>query len=82
MAVYHNYLAVIGRIPYDDDDSCLFFNQLTEEQARIEFAKQMFEEQYGENAETAQRDSIKDHGGDLGVFINHVLVSESPIEPL
>ena len=82
MAVYHNYLAVIGRIPYDDDDSCLFFNQLTEEQARIEFAKQMFEERYGENAEAAQRDSIMGYGGDLGVFITHVLASESPIESL
>ena len=82
MAVYHNYLAVVGRIPYDEEDSCLFFNQLTEEQARIEFAKQMLKERYGENAETAQRNFIKEHGGDLGVFINYVFVSESPIEPL
>ena len=42
----------------------------------------MFEERYGENAEAAQRDSIMGHGGDLGVFITHVLASESPIESL
>ena len=82
MAIYHNYIAIVGRIPYDDDDSCLFFNQLTEEQARIEFAKQMFEERYGERAEEEQRAAIKEHGGDLGVYITHVLASQSPIEIL
>ena len=82
MAVYHNYIAVVGRIPHDDDDSCLLFEQLTEEQARIEFAKQMFEERFGANAEQAQKDEIERVGGDLGVYITHVLASQSPIEQL
>ncbi len=82
MAVYHNYIAVIGRIPHDDDDSCLLFQQMTEEQARIEFAKQMFEERFGSNAEQAQKDEIERVGGDLGVYITHVLASQSPIEQL
>ena len=82
MAIYHNYIAVIGRIPHDDDDSCLLFQQTTEENARIEFAKQMFEERFGDNAEQARQDEIKNIGGDLGVFITHVLASESPIEQL
>ena len=82
MAVYHNYIAVVGRIPHDDDDSCLLFEQLTEEQARIEFAKQMFEERFGDGAEQAQKDEIESIGGDLGVYITHVLASQSPIEQL
>ena len=82
MTIFHNYIAVVGRIPYDDDDSCLLYEQLTEEQARIEFAKQMFEERYGEKAEEEQKTAIAQHGGDLGVYITHVLASQSPIEIL
>ena len=82
MAIYHNYIAVVGRIPHDDDDSCRLFEQLTEEQARIEFAKQMFEERFGDAAEQAQKDEIGNIGGDLGVYITHVLASQSPIEQL
>lgn len=82
MSVYHNYVAVIGRIPYDDDDSCLLFEQMTEEQARIEFAKRMFEKRFGDNAKQAQKDEIESVGGDLGVYITHVLASQSPIEQL
>ena len=82
MAIFHNYVAVVGRIPYDDDDSCMLYEQLTEEQARIEFAKQMFEERYGEKAEEEQKAAIAQHGGDLGVYIIHVLASQSPIEIL
>ena len=82
MAVYHNYIAVVGRIPHDDDDSCLLSEQLTEEQARIEFAKQMFEERFGDAAEQVQKDEIGNIGGDLGVYITHVLASQSPIEQL
>ena len=82
MAIYYNYIAVVGRIPHDDDDSCLLFKQLTEEQARIEFAKQMFEERFGDAAEQAQKDEIGNIGGDLGVYITHVLASQSPIEQL
>lgn len=82
MSVYHNYVAVIGRIPHDDEDSCLLFEQMTEEQARIEFAKQMFEERFGVNAKQAQKDEIEIVGGDLGVYITHVLASQSSIEQL
>lgn len=84
MAVYHNYIAVIGRIPFDDDDSCMIFEQKTEEEARKAFAFEMFRSRAvsDEQALENQQAEIKSIGGDLGVYITHVLASQSPIEQL
>ena len=78
------YYAVIGRIPFDDDDSCMVFEQMTEEEARKAFAFEMFRQKTSsdELAREEQQASIKDVGGDLGVYITHVLASQSPIEQL
>lgn len=68
--------AVIGRIPYDDEDSCHVFKAATRQEAIERFADLMYEEAVGEDREH----NIEVHGCDLGVYINHVLVSESGIK--
>lgn len=68
--------AVIGRIPYGDEDSCHVFKAATRQEAIERFADLMYEEAVGEDREH----NIEVHGCDLGVYINHVLVSESGIK--
>lgn len=72
---YHNYVAVIGRIPYDDEDSILFFEQCTLEEAYQRFSDEMYE---GDSK--AREDNIRAHGCDGGVYVNAVLASDSPIK--
>lgn len=68
--------AVIGRIPFDDEDTCHVIQAASRREAMERFADLMYENAVGEDREH----NIKVHGGDLGVFINHVLVSDSGIE--
>lgn len=68
--------AVIGRIPHDDEDTCCVFKAPSREKAMQLFADIMYEDAVGEDREH----NIDAHGGDLGVFINHVLVSASEIQ--
>lgn len=67
--------AVIGRIPYDDEDTCHVFQAASRQEAMGLFADRMYEDAFGEDREA----NIANHGGDLGVFINHILVSASEI---
>lgn len=68
--------AVIGRIPGDDEDTCCIFKASSREDAMQLFADIMYEDAADEDREH----NIGVHGGDLGVFINHVLVSASEIQ--
>ena len=62
---------------------------MTDEEARGAFADEIYEMafSYIQDPEERKRqiaesrvDNIKLHGGDLGVFIDYVLTSQSPIE--
>lgn len=68
--------AVIGRLPYDDEDTCHVIKASSKKEAMSIFADMMYEEAVGEDREY----NIEVCGCDLGVYINHVLVSESGIK--
>lgn len=81
MAVYHNYIAVIGRIPFDDEDSMYCFENMTMEDAMFAFSAAIYSDTYSDECvEEVREQNAKEHG--IDVFINHILVSESPIEDL
>lgn len=83
MSTYHNYVAVIGRIPFDDEDSLYLYENMTRQQAVKAFAREMYENTYAEADIEAELERCRcETGCDLGVFVNHVLVSQSPIEEL
>jgi hypothetical protein len=67
---------VIGRIPYDEEDSCYVVKASSAEEAAKMFADLIYKEAVGEDREY----NIEVHGCDLGVYINHVLVSDGDIE--
>ena len=67
--------AVIGRIPFDDEDTCHIFKASSIEEAMEMFADEMYENDPGEDRER----NIKTHGCDLGVYINQILLSDSEI---
>ena len=84
----HASIAIIGRIPGDDNDTCIVFHDLTDEEARTAFAEDIYEMAFSHVQDEADRKRqieedrarcIKEHGGDLGVFIEHTLVSDSTI---
>ena len=52
MAVYHNYVVVIGRVPGDDESTLVKFEQMTDEEARSAFADERVE---------ARRDQVTIH---------------------
>lgn len=70
--------AVIGRIPYDDEDTCHVIKAASRQEALEAFADLMYEDAVGEDREH----NIEVHGGDLGVYISHVLVTDGDIEVL
>lgn len=72
--------AVIGRIPFDDEDSCYTFTVKSRDEAIEKFSDALYEDS-GLDEDCRQR-NIKAHGCDNGVFINHILVSDAPIETL
>lgn len=89
MAVYHNYVVVVGRVPGDDESTSVAFEQVTAEQARRAFADAIYEMAFSyvrEDEERARQiaesraSNIREQGGDLGVFIDYVFASESPIQ--
>jgi hypothetical protein len=88
MATYHNYAIVVGRVPGDDESTSIAFEQVTEEEARRAFADAIYEMAFSYVQDNAERNrqivesrasNIKEHGGDLGVFIDFVFASQSPI---
>lgn len=76
MTTYHNYIAVIGRIPGDDEDTLLTFEHTTVEDAKANFADAMWDM----DDKTYRETVFAEHGTDI--FINHILVSESPMEEI
>lgn len=75
MTIFHNYIAVIGRMCGDDEDTCLLFECVTREGAINAFTEHM---RLLDNM-TAEELELAEANGE-GVFINHVLASVSPIE--
>lgn len=73
---YHNHIAIIGRIPFDDEDTCLFYEYMTVDEAIRAFSDEMYEDV--EDGESLRKFNF-DEAGELGVYINHVLVSETYI---
>lgn len=71
----YNCVAVQGRIPFDDDDSILIFENCTREEACQQFSDAMYN-----GDEEAREADIRKHGSDYGVFIIAVLASNSPID--
>lgn len=68
----HPHLAVIGRLDGDDEDTCMLFERMAEEQAREAFRQ-------------AMRDGFKDNYGEVldeeacPIYVNFVFVCDSPI---
>lgn len=73
-AIAHNYLVVIGRMHGDDEDTIRLYGDSTREQAMELFIEDMCEE----NHMTKEEHEAEASKG-RGVYINHVLASQSPI---
>lgn len=69
---------VIGRIPFDDEDSCYAFAAKSREEAVEMFDDALYQDSGLD--EGCRTRNIQAHG--CSVFINHVLVSDGPIETL
>lgn len=77
MTTIHNYIAVIGRMCGDDEDTCLLFECVTREGAINAFTEHM---RLLDNMTVEDLAHAEANGE--GVFINHVLTSASPIEEI
>lgn len=65
------HYAVIGRIPFDDEDTAYFFNDVAEDTLHDLFAKQIYED----SGRDDQDDVYKEHG--TPVFITYIIKTES-----
>lgn len=74
MNTTHNYIVVIGRMHGDDEDTMLLYGDSTREQAVELFIEDMCEA----NHMTKDEHEAEVSKG-YGVYINHVLASQSPI---
>lgn len=70
--------AVVGRIPGDDEDSCYTFSAKSREKAIEMFDAALYDDSGLDEGHRTR--NIVGHG--CSVFINHVLVSDTPIETL
>jgi hypothetical protein len=73
LAKKHANIAIIGRIPFDDEDSFYSYKGLSRAEAIEAFKEEIYE--------TASRPIPKGENAEV-VFVNHVLVSDSPIRTL
>lgn len=73
MAVYHNHLAIIGRVIGDDEDTVNFYENMTRLQAYQQFQKDMVET-VPEEAGMSYEERLNE------VITDKILVSDSPIE--
>lgn len=71
---YHNYVAVVGRLNGDDEDRVEMYTQVTYTQAI-----HAFETQVRQDEDIPEADVVAGYTY-TEVYVNHVLVSESPIE--
>lgn len=69
--IYHNYLAVIGRVHGNNEDDVLLYQHRTIEEAREQFKA----DQRGTRADGSCADPIPD---DM-IYVSYILSSESPI---
>lgn len=71
MTQLKNY-AVVGRIPYDDEDSCTVVQAKSVKDAERQFTKWIYA-----GSDQKKSDVVKENG--TAVYINYVLESETPI---
>lgn len=70
------YYAVIGRIPFDDEDSIMFYESDEENPPLAEwFEHDLFEEAGRDDMAEAR----KEFGGDYAVYITHIVTSQTPL---
>lgn len=68
----HNSIAIIGRVPGDDEDSCYVYENMSESEALKAFEIEVYED----STDTPELIE-KEHG--VTIFHNMTLVSDSPI---
>ena len=76
--IQYKFVAVIGRIPGSDEDTCYTFSDMTVKEAHQAFAGEIYRDTYrGEiEREEVRGCNICAEGG-LGVYINHTITSET-----
>lgn len=74
MTTIHNHLAVIGRECGDDEDSILYFQSMT-----VNDAMAAFKEEMRVMGGLTQEELDQAEAAGEGIFINHVLTSTAPI---
>lgn len=72
--VKYPHIAVIGRIPEDDEDSIYFFTDLTEIEARSAFEKAIYDDICGDKTPS----EVEEQWG-VSCYINAILASDSKI---
>lgn len=75
MTEYHNYLAVIGRMEGDNEDTVNLYENMTRAEAYEHFREDRTYENPIEQAEAGENKT----GMLDGVIVNYILTSESPI---
>ena len=68
-------IAVVGRIPYDDEDTAIVYDNTTTVKARREFVSDMY------NGTDKSRADVRRQNG-VDIYIQQVLVSDSLIMPV
>lgn len=76
-AIKYPHIVVIGRIPEDDEDSIYVYENLTETEAREEFEKTLYADDWGDKTPS----SVEADWG-VSCYINAVLTSDTPINIL
>lgn len=75
-ATKYPHIAVIGRIPGDDEDSTYLFDNMTETQARKAFEESI----YGDLADDEKTPATVRKDWGVSCVINYILVSDSEIK--
>jgi hypothetical protein len=69
------WVAVVGRIPGDDEDSCIVYECESAEAAIDAFRQDMHDDNFDDDED--RLNVIEQYGDDL--YVTHTLTSESPI---
>lgn len=70
------WFAVVGRIQFDDDDTCMVFRRATEEEAFQAFRKKIWDDR---RKEVKPRERRPSEWRERLVIVNHILVSATKI---
>jgi len=73
MATYHNYIAVIGRLHGEDEDTVIFYAHMPTDAAAAAFTE------YLRSDAGVLEEDIAAGYEHTNVYINHVLTSTAPI---